>query len=192
MLGNYLGTISLCGMVAEMLAILLFEIAELEYHGKKMTRTDERGLFGNSFERLGRDRRVSILYANRLIDKELKDSFDAIRSNRRQYLHFWSKDYRQLPKDAVSCYRDVLKITCICPRPGNRRWKTVVERQTEQVSPKKGSACLIPIARTSQHTPSTLNRLPPTRSFPGTQAARGALPRNCPPSAPMGQIELIA
>ena len=89
MLGNYLGTISLCGMVGEMLAILLFEIAELEYLGKKMTRTDERGLFGNSFERLGQGRRVSILYANRLIDKELKDSFDAIRSNRRQYLHFW-------------------------------------------------------------------------------------------------------
>ena len=41
-LGNYLGTISLCGMVSEMLAILIFEVAEPQINGAKMTEAAQR------------------------------------------------------------------------------------------------------------------------------------------------------
>ena len=109
-LGNYLGTISLCGMVSEMLAILIFEVAEPEINGARMTEAAQRELFGSSFEKLGQERRVSILRAYGLINDALKMSFDRIRTTRRQYLHLWSKDYDKLSVDAVDCYRDALKI----------------------------------------------------------------------------------
>ena len=82
-LGNYLGTISLCGMVSEMLAILIFEVAEPEINGARMTEAAQRELFGSSFEKLGQERRVSILHAYGLIDDALKTSFDRIRTTRR-------------------------------------------------------------------------------------------------------------
>ena len=109
-LGNYLGTISLCGMVSEMQAIMIFEVAEPEINGARMTEAAQRELFGRSFEKLGQERRVSILHAYGLIDDALKTSFDRIRTTRRQYLHLWSKDYGRLSVDAVACYRDALKI----------------------------------------------------------------------------------
>ena len=110
MLGNYLGTISLCGMVAEMLAILIFEVAQPNLNGQGITERLQRDLFGGSFEKLGQQRRVTILHACDVINDELKDSFDRIRTTRRQYLHLWSKDYGNLSTDAVRCYRDALKV----------------------------------------------------------------------------------
>ncbi len=110
MLGNYLGTISLCGMVSEMLAILIFEMAQPNLNGQGMTERSQKDLFGTSFEKLGQQRRVSILHACNVIDDELKESFDRIRTTRRQYLHLWSKDYGNLSTDAVRCYRDALNV----------------------------------------------------------------------------------
>ena len=110
MVGNYLGTISLCGMVSEMLAILIFEVAEPEINGAQMTESSQTELFGRSFEKLGQERRVSVLHDYNLIDEDLKNSFDRVRRKRNQYLHLWSKEYDKLSNDAVCCYRDVLKI----------------------------------------------------------------------------------
>ena len=75
-----------------------------------MTETAQRELFGNSFEKFGQERRVSILHGYALIDDALKTSFDRIRTTRRQYLHLWSKDYDNLSIDAVACYRNALSI----------------------------------------------------------------------------------
>ena len=110
MIGNYLGTISLCGMVCEMLAILIFEVTEPEINGARMNEASQRNLFGSSFEKLGQDRRVSILHAYGLISEELKGSFTRVRLKRREYLHLWSKEYDKLAGEAVECYRDVLTI----------------------------------------------------------------------------------
>ena len=63
MVGNYLSVIALCGMVAEMVAILLWEIADQQLNGQLMTNQDEKALFGSEFEKLGQERRVSILSA---------------------------------------------------------------------------------------------------------------------------------
>ena len=110
MLGNYLGTIALCGLVSEMLAIMVFEIAEPDINGSRMGNTEQEQLFGSTFEKLGQYRRVSILHAYGLIDDTLKTSFDRIRTTRRQYLHLWSKGHDALPGDAVDCYRHALAI----------------------------------------------------------------------------------
>ena len=55
MVGNYLGAISLCGMVAEMLAILIYEISNIYINNKPIDKELEVGLFGSCFERLGQE-----------------------------------------------------------------------------------------------------------------------------------------
>jgi hypothetical protein len=110
MLGNYIGTITLSGMVAEMCAILLFEISDVILKGRSICEEDQRLLFGSTFERLGQERRVNILYGFKLISKEVKKTFDHIRETRRKYLHFWSQDYNTLPKDASDVYNAAVSL----------------------------------------------------------------------------------
>jgi hypothetical protein len=102
--GNYLGTIALCGVVAEMVAILLFEMADMTINGRSMTAEDAESLFGATFERLGQERRVKVLSAYGVIDLATKEAFSAIRLARRRYLHLLSKDHQELPADAVKAF----------------------------------------------------------------------------------------
>jgi hypothetical protein len=110
MVANYLGTISLCGMGAEMVAILLFEISEFRLNNRLMTPQDQTALYGSPFERLGQDRRVQILHAYGIIDDEIKAAFDLLRTTRRRYLHLWSQDHERLPQDAVQAYQAAVSI----------------------------------------------------------------------------------
>lgn len=104
MVGNFLGTISLCGMVAEMVAILVFDISNVTINGKPMAEEQQRALFGSSFERLGQERRVSILRSYGLIDDQTKARFDLVREKRRRYLHFFSQEHTNLADDAVKVF----------------------------------------------------------------------------------------
>jgi hypothetical protein len=52
--GNNLAVVALCGMVSEMVAVLLWQLAEARLNGRAMTADDEAALFGSSFERLAR------------------------------------------------------------------------------------------------------------------------------------------
>jgi len=97
MCGNYLGTIALCGMVAEMVAMLLFEITHFHLNNRPMSEKDQISVFGRKFEKLGQDRRVQILSAYGVINKNLEDAFEGIRKIRNRYLHLWSQDHEQLP-----------------------------------------------------------------------------------------------
>jgi hypothetical protein len=104
MCGNYLGVIALCGMVAEMVAIFLFEINIFQLNKRIMSDNDQKAVFGSNFEKLGQDRRINVLHTFGVIDDELRISFDTIRSIRRKYLHLWSQDHEKLPSDAVKCF----------------------------------------------------------------------------------------
>lgn len=110
MVGNFLGTISLCGMVAEMAAILIFDLAEVRVNNVVADATRQKALFGSTFERLNQDRRVEILKGYGLIDEKLKEAFDSIRTRRRRYLHLWSEDHAALEKDAVECFKGAVLI----------------------------------------------------------------------------------
>lgn len=110
MLGNYLGTISLCGMVAEMVVILIFEISNISINSKPLDKVAEVGLFGSRFEKLGQERRVAVLRAYNLIDDDLKSHFDKIREKRRQYLHLYSQDHDQLAPDAIEVFNATVTI----------------------------------------------------------------------------------
>lgn len=104
-LGNFLGTISLCGMVAEMVAILLFDITEPKINNRQMEKRDQEALFGRAFEKLDQNRRVEVLSAYGMIDEQTKQAFDLIRTTRRLYLHLWSQDHERLANDAVAVFQ---------------------------------------------------------------------------------------
>lgn len=110
MTGNYLGTIALGGMVSEMVAILLYELSEFQINNRKMTSSDEKALWGSSFEKLGQDKRVKILHVYNIIDDETKANFDLIRTTRKKYLHLWSQDHDSLPKDAVRTFNSAAAV----------------------------------------------------------------------------------
>ncbi len=107
-LGNYIGTIALCGMVAEMTTILLFELN----HSTKLSVAD--------FERQGQKNRVRFLSGKKImverndiqdkkvIDDGLKTHLDKIRNLRKKYLHYFSQNDDSLPKDSRRIYKETV------------------------------------------------------------------------------------
>jgi hypothetical protein len=104
MLGTPVATIALSGMVGEMLAILLWGLADVTINDRAVTPDDEKALFGRAFESLGQERRVSVLHAYGQISAEVADDFTTIRKIRNRYLHLWSQDHDRVYPDAVRCY----------------------------------------------------------------------------------------
>ena len=96
-LANYLGCIALCGMVGEMVAVLLWDISKVPLRERLMTEAEQKALFGNSFEKLGQERRTEVLHSLTVINDDAKAAFDALRTIRRRYLHLLSQTHQQLP-----------------------------------------------------------------------------------------------
>ena len=88
MIGNYLGTIALCGLVVEMATMLLFEISPIPINDRPLGKDEGKILFGNTFERLGQKRRIDVLHAYNIITDDQAKSLNFIRKIRNQYLHF--------------------------------------------------------------------------------------------------------
>ena len=110
MVGNFLGTISLCGMVAEMVAILIFDISNVSINGKPMDEKHQKDIFGWTFERLGQERRVTILRSYDLIDDHTKQKFDLVKEKRRRYLHFFTQGHTDLASDAVKVFETTVSL----------------------------------------------------------------------------------
>ncbi len=109
-LADYLGCVALCGMVGEMVAILLWEISPYPRADPPLGDREQRQLFGSSFEKLGQERRTDVLHAFRLIDEKTRATFDDLRTIRRRYLHFFSQPHDSLEVDARTALDDVTKV----------------------------------------------------------------------------------
>lgn len=109
-LGNYVGCIALCGMVGEMVAILLWDVSKVKLQGEPMTALQQRKMFGQTFEKLSQDRRANVLHTLKLVDDATKAAFDNLRMIRRKYLHFLSQTHAQVVPDARNAYENALKI----------------------------------------------------------------------------------
>lgn len=104
-LGDYAATIALCGMVGEMLAILLWKINEVRLKGNLITEQDEIGIFGSSFENLGQDKRLKVLKTFGHITETQLSNFDTIRRSRKPYLHLWTTDLKNEQTDALDVFK---------------------------------------------------------------------------------------
>lgn len=108
--GNFLGTLALCGMIGEMLAIFQFEISDIQIHNRGMTSEDQKHLFGNQFEKLGQERRIEILLLYRVIDEDYAKHLEKIRKIRNNYLHYWSNDHEQVENDAYQVFCSTIEV----------------------------------------------------------------------------------
>ena len=88
-LGDYLLTIASCGVVGEMLAILVWKINEVKIRNAPISEEDEKGLFGSSFENLGQEKRLKILKTFKFVNDDQFENFGKIRNSRKPYLHLW-------------------------------------------------------------------------------------------------------
>lgn len=109
-LADYLGCVALCGMVGEMVAILLWEISPYPRGNPPLGEREQRQLLGRTFEQLGQDRRTDVLRGFRLIDDETKAAFDFLRTIRKRYLHFFSEPHDSLAADARSALEATRKV----------------------------------------------------------------------------------
>jgi hypothetical protein len=128
MVGNYLAVIGLAGMVAEMVALLRWETAEMSLNGRPMTAADEKALFGTTFEKLGQERRLQVLAAYGLLDAAAKGRFETIRQTRRGYLHLWSQDHEALPGDAIKSYHAAVALVATTLGQDFRDGKVVINQ----------------------------------------------------------------
>lgn len=112
-LANYLGCLAQCGMVGEMVAILLWDISKPQHRGHPMTAAEQEALFGSSFEKLGQDRRVRVLATLGLIDDSTKKAFDDLRIVRKRYLHFLSQPHDNIAADARSAFNAAANLTTV-------------------------------------------------------------------------------
>jgi hypothetical protein len=100
--GNFLSTIALCGAVAEMMALFLFEISVLE--GTEVKDSAGSAVTSKSFEGERQVDRLKILSANKLIGVGLKTDFELVRTTRRNYQHLWSQDHAYLQSDSLAAF----------------------------------------------------------------------------------------
>ena len=109
-LSDFLGCIALCGMACEMAMIFLFELAAIQATGKPLSTKQQKQIFGHTFEKLGQEERVKALREAKSLDEELAKDADAVRKIRRQYLHFLSKSYSRIEKDAEDAYKASFRV----------------------------------------------------------------------------------
>lgn len=93
-LGDYLATIAMCGLFAEMLTHLIWKVENFKFEGSDLTKETEKILFGNPFEKLGQERKLELL---KLFDPKNVTQYNHlndIRMKRNKFLHFWDVDLK--------------------------------------------------------------------------------------------------
>ncbi len=92
LLGNYVGAIALCGLVAEKVAILMHAIKTPDEAAR------------DAFERMEQSKRVDALKKRGLTTQSVQD-FGSIRAARRDYLHYWTSiGDERMARDTVRAY----------------------------------------------------------------------------------------
>jgi hypothetical protein len=109
-LGDYLATIASCGIIGEMLAILVWKISEVKIRGNLITEEDEERLFSRKFEKLGQERRLEILKVLHFVNDSQYNKFNSIRKSRTPYLHLWTTDLKNEKEKAKKCVEEAFSL----------------------------------------------------------------------------------
>lgn len=97
---NYVGTIALCGLVAEMATLLTWEIAEPAQRVPLL-----RNGIAVDFEKLGQRERIGHLENRKVIDEATAAKYRDILGVRRQFVHFWEHKEGTSPRaSALRCF----------------------------------------------------------------------------------------
>ncbi|MBP7732320.1 MAG: hypothetical protein KA140_00950 [Caldisericia bacterium] len=108
MIGNFLGTIALCGYVCEMLIVLVYEINGIVINDTDIEDNKEiKNVIlqsRNSFEALGQEKIIDICKAFQLITLDQKNLFVEVKEIRNKYLHWFSTNNHNVSNDAKEIY----------------------------------------------------------------------------------------
>ncbi len=105
MLRNSLGTVVLCGIIGEMMINLTFEVWNEEESKKRMDESEQQKTFGRKFEDLNQKKKISGLFRKEIISEKSRDYLERIREIRNEYVHFYSKDPKDIDKDALEIFK---------------------------------------------------------------------------------------
>jgi hypothetical protein len=128
MVGNYLGTIAMAGVLAETVTMLHYELQAPDLNPAKVTAAFEVERESRSFEDADQANRVAILKRLKLLTRSQVQWLGQIRSIRRRQLHLLSQT---LPteQEAIHCYVCALKLVSTTTRkPGSRRGMAVHDK----------------------------------------------------------------
>ena len=97
-IGNYVGSVALCGIVAEKLAILV--------HAMSTPSRVER----EEFEELPQAKRIKKLKQAGYIDEQAVKDYGDIRAARRSYLHHWNIPEERTTRRAMQAYASATRL----------------------------------------------------------------------------------
>lgn len=115
--GSFIGAIALCGMVAEMVALLRFDVSNYRIKGQSLDEAEQQVMLKTTFEKAGQSQRTKFLHAYGLIDNSTRDALNEVRQIRRRYLHFYSQSQTNIQTDAVRIYDLALELVVAMIRP---------------------------------------------------------------------------
>lgn len=123
-----------------MAIIFLFDLANTRNNGKLLSSKQQKQNFSNTFEKLGQEKRIQVLYTVELLSKELKKDAEAVRKIRRQYLHFLSKSYSRIEKDAEDAYKASFRLVkSLVDLPVGKEGKIVIPPHLDNYLKKKSA-----------------------------------------------------
>lgn len=105
---QYIGTIAICGLVAEMLTLLAWKTSAIKEEA--IYNTNEEKIFGKDFEKLDQKVRIRILKAFKIITEPQETLFNKIKDKRNDYLHAWGTVKRVTKEDAYEIYSNTIKL----------------------------------------------------------------------------------
>lgn len=103
-LGEYISTIALCGIVGEMIALMIWKMNDVKLNTKQIDDKSEINIFGKSFEELDQYRRINILFEFKFITEKQRKLLDELRIIRTPHLHRWKKGEIDLKANALKAY----------------------------------------------------------------------------------------
>lgn len=107
-LGEYLATIALCGVIGEMMAILIWKTINPKFNGVEINESKQKLLFRKSIDRLEQSRRIDILEGMNAISPYQKQLLCRLKDTRNRYLHHWEPEESNPSLDAMNIFKDAL------------------------------------------------------------------------------------
>jgi len=104
MMGNWLGTIATCDMVAEIVAVTMYDLWFTKRHELGLKTSGKEAPTIPEFERFPQTERISSLREWDIIDDGVEMCFDLILNKRTRYRQLWIHDGASMPADAVEAY----------------------------------------------------------------------------------------
>lgn len=116
MTANFIATIAMCGIVAEMLSNFTWEIYQpsLQLGRKPLTESMQKALFGRTVDDMTQEARLNVLEALDLVSPESVVKFKRVKDVRNQYIHFHKSnpEEKTQKQEAAELFRLVQELVC--------------------------------------------------------------------------------